>query len=375
MKLTGFKLFAVVAFCIVSPLFLNGGEIFSSKPDCQVELSKAFSICLGDINNDGRNDLIADFFAGDKKYKVAVFYNKNGKFTNAPDMELKMNSKGPAKLAIGDFDNDGKNDIAVNEYKTLHLFLGTDDFRNDISNTNMNCSSSSVYPVKLVNGGKCDFISSGLCRKWMGADKWQYGCVYPPEKSAHNTLCIPCDLNNDKKTDIISLSREANHIRLYYGPFANIDIKPMDAAKFQVLCFEKPSYISTGFLNTDDNPDIAVSNSEKTGIFYQAKPINFSESIPSLIIDCGGPLLIADFNGDKKDDLAVLDSKKRKIFIFLQKDNKFFPEKSEEADCVIPIEKEACFCSGEINGDSLNDLVVSDGVSCLNVYLNKNKQR
>ena len=82
---------------------------------------------------------------------------------------------------------------------------------------------------------------------------------------------------------------------------------------------------------------------------------------------------MADFNGDKKDDLAVLDTGLKFIFIFIQKDNKSFPEKPKEADCVIPIKREtgSSFCSGDIDGDGLIDLVLCDGVSKISIFLNK----
>jgi len=354
-------------------LAINAAEIYSAIPDYSLETLSPSSIVPADMDNDGRNDLIVSFPVDDKKYKIAIFYNLNGTFEKVAGVEIKSNFNYPVKLAIGDFDNDGKNDIAANENKTLHLLLGRDNFQNDISKYNTNNISAFIYPAKITSTGKYDFISSGVIRKWVQNDKLTDGYISPPDKQSANILCIPSDLNNDGNTDIIALPQKENQIRLYYGPFISINIKPMDAAKFRILNFEKPKYVVAGHLNSDINPDIAVSSKETTGIFYQARPIDFPEDIPSVTIDGGGPLLMADFNGDKKDDLAILSLKKNKIFIFLQKDNEFFSEKSAEADCIIPCKKASSFCACDINGDNHTDLIVNDGVSKISIYLNKNK--
>jgi hypothetical protein len=367
------KSFLVSIVCVAFCPFLKGNEIFSMVPDYQLKIQNLYSMTSGDINNDGKNDLIVCSLTHNKKYKITIFYNKEGTLKTGLKMEIEYNFNSPISLKIGDFDNDKKNDIAANEYKTLHLFLGKDLLQKNIFNYDVNNTSTPVYPVKISNTGNCDFISSGVYRKWLKNGKWVNGYIFPPEKQSSNRLCIPADLNSDGQMDIVALPKAGNDIRLYYGPFCTMRIKPKEVSKFYILNFENPKYIAVGQLNSDCNPDIAVTNFEKTGIFYQAQPIDFSEENPSVIIDSGGPPVITDFNNDKKNDLAVLDAQKRKIFIFLQKANGSFTKKSMNADCFVPITKTSSFHFCDINGDNLVDMIVSDGASKINIHLNKNK--
>ena len=69
---------------------------------------------LGDVNNDGRLDIIAGVFNGTDQGRVAVLLgNGAGFFVHAPNSPFSTFSRNSAAVVVGDFNEDGKRDLAV----------------------------------------------------------------------------------------------------------------------------------------------------------------------------------------------------------------------------------------------------------------------
>ena len=141
----------------------NGDGTF--QPAISVNAGKnPISIAVGDFNNDGKEDLvIADF--GDRSTggsgSVEVLLG-NGDGTFQAPIKLSAGTE-PFPLAVGDFNGDGKLDFAVTDFNSgAYIFLGNGDgtFRppNLISTGN---NPSAIASHDLNGDGKLDLAVAG----------------------------------------------------------------------------------------------------------------------------------------------------------------------------------------------------------------------
>jgi uncharacterized protein (UPF0548 family) len=101
----------------------TGDGTFTNAPDVVVG-SLPFSVAVGDFNGDGKPDL-ATANSGNGSNSVSIrLGNGDGTFTNAPDVPVGIT---PASVAVGDFNGDGKPDLAVanEDSNTVTVLLNT----------------------------------------------------------------------------------------------------------------------------------------------------------------------------------------------------------------------------------------------------------
>ena len=349
-------------------------------------LSCPYQLAFGDFNGDGRPDLAVSSWhrlpvAGEKydtdKHKVLLFFQKNGVFAGPPDRELKLPS--PWGLAAGDFDGDGKTDLAVKESRRLmHVFTGADDFREAYTSTNGNDSQNTISAVRLSRGGLADFLCGPVWRKWLGGESFTAGYCYGPQQN-DNGRAIVVDLDQDANADILFLG--GGKVRLYYGPFPTQTVRADEVSQFvEIRLPSPPSDAVVGDLNGDGRPDIAAAlrgrdpASRAVVIYHQNAPVGFRpDASPSVRLrGIGGRLAVTDLNGDGLQDLTVSDGRKRRINVFMQRKEVGLGPNADAAYQVLAVSNYHLITS-DINGDGFPDLAVSDGHSAIRFFLNDGK--
>jgi len=96
----------------VSVLLGNSNSTFVTQTNYAVGYG-ARSVAVGDINNDGRNDIVtASLGSGNGSSASVLLGNSNGSFAAATNYPLRYNSS-PTSVAIGDLDLDGDLDVIV----------------------------------------------------------------------------------------------------------------------------------------------------------------------------------------------------------------------------------------------------------------------
>jgi tetratricopeptide (TPR) repeat protein len=114
------------------------------------------SLGLGDFDNDNFLDLFVSGIDNDGKPFVKLLRNDGGKFSDVTD-KSKITVGNPVSGAVfGDFDNDGKTDIAIFGYQTLSLWRNNGD--------------GTFADVTLKAGPLANYASWAMTAAWVDVD-------------------------------------------------------------------------------------------------------------------------------------------------------------------------------------------------------------
>ena len=294
------------------------------------------SVAVSDINGDNKPDVAVANYSGDY---VSIFVNAT--LTGDTALGFTQNDidteNGPNFIAFDDFNNDGKPDMAVannsNFGKTVSVF---------INNT-------------LPYSGEASFFS-----------KRDFTVGNNP-----HSLAI-ADINDDGKVDIIAPNYNSGSFSVLLNSTGDGDTTAsfLDKSDFIVKAYNYPTDIAVGDLNDDGKPDLLIGNEssdDSVSVFFNmtmtgAEVPSFSKRYAlgtGLQFSTPKSVVIRDFNGDGKPDLAAGNFSTHIISVFQNtiSANSFTP--SFERISFETVDAPQSIISDDFNGDERADLVTA----------------
>jgi hypothetical protein len=262
------------------------------------------SIATGDFNGDGKLDVA---FGGADGSISLLLGNGDGTFL-APK-SLSTPATLSFSMAAGDFNGDGKLDLAVADWHSnnIYVLLGNGD-------------GTFKAPVSAVN-------SAG----WYGE-------------------MISADVNGDGKPDLVITDFNSSQLSVLLG---NGDGTFQTALITQTTT--DPGGVAAGDFNRDGKLDLVVTGSAEVSILPGNGDGTFGTAIsyPIVLGEAPEGIALADFNGDGKTDIALTSI--AGTFVLLGNGDDTF-QKPAAVSTTYPA---SYILAADFNGDGITDLVIS----------------
>ena len=336
-------------------------------------------VTVGDINNDGRDDVImvtSYYFDEENDFKLFVFYsNQDGTISSFRKYvtSIGYNFRG-SSVDTGDVNGDGLVDIVIGiERKGIEIFY-QDKYGGLVtpSTKYYNTRSEKIRIGDINNDDLSDVVGIGY--DWNSGDEGMVvyhqnlqgnldqPVFYPLSigNSLNTDLAID-DINNDKLKDIIVLSGWIPQISIVYqdlqgelNPFRSI---PLDKQA-------NPQGLAIGDLNNDNLNDISLTytgngpGKSYVKILYQDIQGNFNTTYKISSYEIPKPISIADVNNDGLQDIIVLHDAWSTMGIYYQNhDDTFSSEVLFSTPSHKPFNNQS-LATGYLNNDNLIDVVL-----------------
>ncbi len=303
---------ALVIFLGRAAVHSNAAGSSCASPSFAVVLThnignSLFSIAAGDLNGDGKPDVVTGSFYEDKVN--ILIGNGAGNFTLSGNLTTGTR---PSALALGDFNQDGKLDLAVTRdfSTTVSVLLGTGTGTFSApANFTVGNNPLALVLADFNNDGKLDLATgndgSNTLSILLGNGAGSFTSA-PTVTGIRATTLAAADLNHDGKIDLAAANTNGNKVTIVlgdgsggFGPANNFDggsqLKAIAAADFN-----KDSHLDIAVTNYSDccTPAfVAILLGNGAGSF--GAPVKFS--VPA------GPyaIAVADYNGDANLDVAT----------------------------------------------------------------------
>jgi len=312
---------------------------FSARKDFAVGTDPV-SVILGDLNSDGKLDLVV---ANNNSNNVSVLLNTTapGAATPnfAPSQEF-VTGDGPVSVAIGDLNGDGKLDLVVaNLVSTVSVFLNnTVPGAANVSFAARKDFAAGDGPRSVAVGdfnldGKPDLavvnfnsntVSVLLNTTNAGADVASFGAIHDFPTGVRPVSVTVGDLNGDTKPDLAVANVNSNSVSVLLNTTLPGAQTPAFADKKDFATNFNPTSVTVVDLNGDAAPELAIANANSNNISVFVNNTARAVDIPSFdnkqdfAMD-GRPVSLtsSDLNNDGKLDLAVVNFDSDSVSVLL----------------------------------------------------------
>jgi hypothetical protein len=262
-----------------------------------------FSMVLGDFNGDGKLDIAtANYWDGTLSILLG---DGAGNFASASSPTVGSYLRG---LAAGDFNGDGKLDLAVTTdawpTSTLTILLGdgTGNFT-VASSMNVGNDCMSIATGDFNGDGKLDLAIAGQDQTvaiLLGDGTGNFTLFSSPPTGYDSFFVVVGDFNGDNNLDLAVANYASSTISILLGDGKG-NFTPASAPAVSA----GPTSIAIGDFNGDGKLDLAVASSDNAvSILLGDGTGNFTLT-STISAPCPGAIAVGDFNGDGKPDLVV----------------------------------------------------------------------
>jgi len=347
---------------------------FETRGNSPVNYSPV-ALAVGDFNRDGRLDLAVALQLHSSQLAV-LLGNGDGTFRPAAYYSVSTHEESVYSVAVADFNHDGILDLAVNDLLDLSLkvFLGNGDgtFQTPINlPLGPNCGPTEVMVGDFNGDGNPDLVTldeSGLCPDIsviFGNGDGTFQTPINTPAPYPASHFAAGDFNRDGKLDLVTVG--------VFGTLSeagillgNGDGTFQAGATYNV---DTVASVAVADLNGDHNLDIVLGGLGAVGVLLGHGDGTFDSPQYYLVNGACCGIAIADLNGDGKPDIAVIssDSAGETVSVLLGNGDGTF-----QPSVAYPIGKgNGGPVVGDFNGDHKPDLaVVASNTNVVTVLLN-----
>ena len=312
-------------------------------------------IAVGDFNNDGKQDL-ATPNQGNGTVSI-LLGNGDGTFQQAVSYGT---GNIPVGISVGDFNHDGALDIAVanTQDDTVSVLLGNGDgtFQPQVTYATES-HPFSVAVADVDSDGRPDLIVTDLLANRVsvllgnGDGTFQSQASYPAGNWPN--IAVSADVNQDGKPDIIVTDNQVNSVSVLLGKgdgtFQQSDAYPVSAS---------PTGVAAGDFNHDGKLDIVVTSfvGNTVSVLLGNGDGTFQPQATYVTGRTPNIFSLADMNGDGNLDIVVQDADDREVSVLLGNgDGTFQPQRTFAVG-----DRPGAIAVTDLNGDGQPDIVASN---------------
>ena len=333
--------------------------------------SWAEAVAIGDLNSDGRNDVAlvtSSYFDPVNDHKLHVFL-QNAAGNLQPPVKNAVVTEA-VSVDIGDLNHDGLMDVVVAGRGSSQIGVLLQNAAGTLD-AMVSYASSNARLVRVGDfnhDGRDDVVSIG----WSGTAAHVFlqnagGTLQPPSShpvvyGGFNDLDVG-DVNADGRDDIVVMSSQASQavgvlLQQPAGGFAA-------PAYYGVATIWSANGVAVGDVNDDGRRDVVLTYGGNrpnsfVGVFLQNAAGTLDPAVSLVSYDIPEPVVVADVNGDGRDDVVTLHGGWVRMGLYLQgSSGGLGPELLD----VVPYASHYNphgLAVGDINGDGLPDAVIAD---------------
>ena len=270
------------------------------------------SVAIGDFNNDGDQDLAVAKFGAPNG--VSIYLGAAGATFSAPTFIPEGTT--PFDIAVGDFDNDGDDDLAVANAGTSNVGVligtGTGTFGAPVG-VNAGAQPHSVAVGDINADGNEDLVVANSGNDTvtvnLGNGAGAFGAPVSTTVGDAPDDAVISDANGDRFPDVLVANSDDANVQLLYNKSPHVgDFFAFSSDK--VGTASGPSALATGDFNRDKYVDFAAAASSAGALtIVLGKFAAFGD--PNSISGLGTfpqSVAVGDFNSDNVEDLATAAS-------------------------------------------------------------------
>ncbi len=331
-------------------------------------------VAAGDFNGDGKADLAVIGTVSAVPTVAVLLGNGNGTFTTKSTFSSFSN---PQSVVLGDFNGDTKLDIAVVDggSNSVIVFLGNGDgtFQAPITTASLGTAfARNAAAADFNKDGKLDLVISDqnsghvVVLLGNGNGTFQAARSFPFAAGSGGFDIAVGDFNGDTIPDIAANSRQGGGVNIFLGKG---DGNFQAAVSFNAsLPNCGPTNLAVGDFNKDGKLDIITSLQCSTvSVLFGKGDGTFSTPLHLAANEFPAQLVVADFNGDGNPDWVAGSSSQMYLTVVLGNGNGTFQDAVNYTVGTTP-----AVALGDFNKDGILDLVtVNPNSSNISVLLGK----